>query len=53
MAILSLCPIRAVCDYNKFDSNFLTMLKSKRARYYAKKDYAELDSKNSFGRECS
>ena len=34
-------PNLCACDYNKFDSNFLTMLKSKRARYYAKKDYAK------------
>ena len=31
-------PICTGCDYNKFGLNFLLMLKSKRARYYAKKD---------------
>lgn len=38
-------PICTGCDYNKFGLNFLLMLKSKRARYYAKKDYAKMDSK--------
>ena len=38
-------PICTGCDYNKFGPNFLLMLKSKRARYYAKKDYAKMDSK--------
>lgn len=33
-------------DYNKFVSSFLIMLKSKRARYYAKKDYAKKLCKN-------
>ena len=38
-------PICTGCDYNKFGLNFLLMLKSKRARYYAKKDYAKIGSK--------
>ena len=38
-------PICTGCDYNKFGLNFLLMLKSKRARYYAKKDYAKMGSK--------
>ncbi len=27
------------CDYNKFELNFVVMLKSKRARYYANYDF--------------
>lgn len=43
-------PICTGCDYNKFGLNFLLMLKSKRARYYAKKDYAKMDSKLTLAR---
>ena len=46
-------PICTGCDYNKFDLNFLLMLKSKRARYYAKKDYAKMDSKLTLARWLS
>ena len=42
-------PICTGCDYNKFGLNFLLMLKSKRARYYAKKDYAKMRLKTYFG----
>ena len=43
-------PICTGCDYNKFGLNFLLMLKSKRARYYAKKDYAKMNSKLTLAR---
>ena len=43
-------PICTGCDYNKFGLNFLLMLKSKRARYYAKKDYAKIGSELTWAR---
>ena len=46
-------PICTGCDYNKFGLNFLLMLKSKRARYYAKKDYAKIGSKFTWARQLA